>query len=225
MQKIIEPILHISYLTYIFLLGSYLIRNALGKRLYKYFGIFAVTLGFTDLFYLIPRMYALLTTGLEENIVFIGWGRLFNSIFSTILLLIIFEIVNIRYSRKNNLQLNKTFLFFTIVRTVLCLMPPNDWFKLIPSPTFALVRFIPLALMTLLLMIIMYIHSKKHRDLHFKIILICVLISLLTVEPWMYFNTSDNFIKSLVLIRTLALNLIVLIGFREFRKITELSRY
>ena len=225
MQKIIEPIIHILYLTYIFLMGNYFLRNALGNKLYKGFGYFTVILGVADLSYLIPRMYALLTTGIEENIRFIGWGRMSNSIIITFLFLILYEITNKRYSKKHNVPLNKTFYFFTIIRIVLCLMPPNNWFEMIPNSVFSLIRFIPLAVMGLLLMIIIYIHSKRYRDVHFQIMLFGILLLLLTIEPLMYFRDSSTFIIALIILRTIALNIIIILGFKELREITELSRY
>ncbi|WFA08466.1 hypothetical protein [Tissierella sp. Yu-01] len=225
MQKIIEPIIHILYLTYIFLMGSYFLRNALGNKLYKGFGYLAVTLGLADLCYLIPRMYALLTTGIEDNLKFIGWGRILNSIIITFLFIILYEITNKRYSRKDNVPLNKTFYFLTIMRIVLCLMPPNNWFEMIPNSIFALIRFIPLALMGVLLLLIIFIHSKMHRDVHFQIILLGVFLLLPTIEPLIYFKDSSTFIIALTILRTVTLNIIILLGFKELRKITELSRY
>lgn len=43
-------------------------------------GIMAIILGAGDAFHLIPRAYALLTTGLEANAVALGIGKLITSI-------------------------------------------------------------------------------------------------------------------------------------------------
>ena len=79
-QRIIVPITYISYLTIIFLIGRYMHTNSPGNWYYKVFGNLSYCLGIADAIYLIPRLYAILTTGIEDNLKVIGWGRLGYSI-------------------------------------------------------------------------------------------------------------------------------------------------
>lgn len=99
MLKYIEPVLHILYLMPILIMGGYLIRNSVGNGVYKAFGSFALTLALADGIYLLPRMYALLTTGIEENLNIIGWGRMGHAILVTILFLMFYDIYTSRYSK------------------------------------------------------------------------------------------------------------------------------
>lgn len=224
MQKILEPILHIMYITPIIILGSYLIRNAVGNILYKAFGSFSLTLALADGIFLIPRMYALLTTGIEDNLKIIGWGRMGNAIIISILFLVLYDIYNLRYSKRKLETLNKTFFGLAITRIIICLLPGNKWFELTPSPTFALIRFIPLAVTGILLIMVIYIHSKKYNDFNFKIISVATAIAIIFMEPYMY-SIEGARIIFFTLLRTLALLTIIFIGYKELRDINVLSRY
>ncbi len=224
MQKIIEPILHIIYLIPILTMGGYLVRNSDGNKIYKDFGFFALTLSLADGIYLLSRMYALLTTGIEENLNIIGWGRMGNAIVSTILFLVLYDIYNLRFSKGKNKSLDKTFIGLAILRTILCLLPWNGWFELEPSPIFALIRFIPLAIIGLLLIIIIFYHSKKYIDNNFKIVGFSMAIAIIFAEPRMY-GIDGVAVVIQTIIRSMALIAIIIVGYKELRDINILSRY
>lgn len=224
MQKIFEPIIQIAYLTIVFLISSYMYRNSVGEKIYKVFATLALILGISDSIYIIPRMYAVLTTGIEDNLRYIGLGRMGNAIAITIFYLILYDAYNIRYDKRTNQNLNRTFYLLTVLRVILCLLPFNNWFEPIPSSTFALVRFIPLALMGILLLIIMFIHSSKYTDPDFKIITFATLVSLIFLEPRIFFQEGLG-IPFLTVIRTISLAIIILVGYKELRDINVLSRY
>lgn len=118
----------------ILIMGGYLIRNSVGSGVYKAFGSFALTLALADGIYLLPRMYALLTTGIEENLNIIGWGRMGHAILVTILFLMFYDIYTSRYSKNKNQKLNKTLFTLGIIRIIISILPGNDYFVLDPSP-------------------------------------------------------------------------------------------
>lgn len=224
MQKILEPIIHIMYLASVIFMGGYILKNSVGNKLYRAFGSFAMVLALGDGVYLIARMYALLTTGIEENLKILGWGRLGHEVIFTILVLMLYDIYNLRYSKKKNVPLNRMFYVFSIIRIIIILLPGNKFFEMVPSTTYAIYRFIPLAIMGALLTLLVYLHSDKYGDFNFKIVSIAIFISILLSEPSMVLKSTLG-INTLTVIRTAALVFIILIGLKEVRDNTELSRY
>ncbi len=224
MLKYIEPVLHILYLMPILIMGGYLIRNSVGNGVYKAFGSFALTLALADGIYLLPRMYALLTTGIEENLNIIGWGRMGHAILVTILFLMFYDIYTSRYSKNKNQKLNKTLFTLGIIRIIISILPGNGYFVLDPSPFFALLRFIPLAIMGFLLIIAIYYHSKKYKDRNFKIIMVAAVIALVFTEPRMY-GIEGAAVLVQTVFRSISLVAIVAIGYKELKDINILSRY
>lgn len=224
MLKFIEPILHILYLLPILVIGGYLIRNSVGNGVYKAFGSFALTLALADGIYLLPRMYALLTTGIEDNLNIIGWGRMGHAILVTILFLMFYDIYTSRYSKNKNLKLNKTLFTLGIIRIIISILPGNDYFVLNPSQLFALLRFIPLAIMGFLLLVAIFYHSKKYKDRNFKLVMVAVLVALIFTEPRMY-GIEGSAVVLQTVFRSISLVAIILIGYKELRDINVLSRY
>lgn len=101
MQAIMEPIFHVVYLSTVIILGIIMISKTKDKY-FRLFGIMSVTLGFGDSFHLIPRIYALLTTGLENNAAALGFGKLVTSITMTIFYIILYKIFKLRFEIKNS---------------------------------------------------------------------------------------------------------------------------
>lgn len=84
MREIGEIIFDFIYLCGVIALGITMIRQA-PKGLYRLFGIMAVVLGLGDAFHLVPRMYALATTGSVAGFVVpLGIGKWITSITMTV---------------------------------------------------------------------------------------------------------------------------------------------
>ena len=66
MQAIMETLFDIVYLFTVTAIGITMIKKSKGNKQYLLFGIMAVVLGCGDAFHLVPRAYALCTTGLEN---------------------------------------------------------------------------------------------------------------------------------------------------------------
>jgi len=224
-QKIFEPIILILYLTWILLMGRYMVSYSVGNKYYKIFGSLALTLGLADGIYIIPRMYSVLTTGIEDNLRIIGWGRLGNAIIITIFFLVLYDAYNERYTKKTNKALNRTFFVLAFIRVIIIILPGNKWFDLNPSPTYALLRFVPIALMGVFLILIMYIHSKKYKDFNYKIMSIATFFAILFIEPLVFISNSAIGLTLFTICRTISLIFIILIGYKELRDINVLSRY
>ncbi len=108
MQAIFETIFDIAYLSTVISLGIIMIKKSNKYSLKWLFGVMAVILGFGDAFHLVPRSYALLTTGLAANAPALGIGKLITSITMTIFYVILYYIWRKRYQnyRQKNIILN-----------------------------------------------------------------------------------------------------------------------
>ena len=75
----IEVVFDLLYLFAVFYLGVKLVQKREEKKLYLIFGLMALTLGFGDMFHLIPRVVAQLTTGLDDYTFYLGLGKAITS--------------------------------------------------------------------------------------------------------------------------------------------------
>lgn len=225
LQKIIEPTVFIIYLSILIYLGYYILNNSIGNRYYKTIGNLCLLLGLADAVYLIPRMYAVLTTGIEDNLKSMGWGRMGNAVIITLLYAILYDAYNIRFNKKKNNPLDKTIYGLAIIRILISLLPGNQWFELLPSSTFAIARLIPLALLGILLALITYIHGKKFDDRNYIFIGVLVLLSIFFLEPRAFLPEDTNWIPIFAILRTIVFLTIILIEYKKLRDINVLSRY
>ena len=126
-QAIAETVFDILYLCFALFAGLTMLLR--GKTpLVKKAGWMAVLLGAGDAFHLIPRSYALWTTGLEANAAALGLGKLITSITMTVFYLILYHIWRDYYDRKERKNLTAAMWILSILRIALCLLPQNDWF-------------------------------------------------------------------------------------------------
>lgn len=91
-QGIMELLFDAAYLIFAFVVGVYLIVKGNGKY-FKLFGVMAVVLSSGDAFHLVPRVYSLLTTGLEANAFALGLGKLITSVTMTAFYVILYFIL------------------------------------------------------------------------------------------------------------------------------------
>lgn len=97
MQAIMETLFDIFYLTSVITLGILMASKKQTQKQYRLFGIMAILLGFGDAFHLIPRAFALWTTGLENHTFSLGMGKLITSITMTIFYVILYHVWRMRY--------------------------------------------------------------------------------------------------------------------------------
>lgn len=80
MQAIMETSFDAVYLITVITLGIVMIRRSRGIKQYVLFGVMAITLGAGDAFHLVPRAFALCTTGLEDYTAALGIGKFITSV-------------------------------------------------------------------------------------------------------------------------------------------------
>ena len=122
MQAIMETAFDVVYLCTVITLGMTMVRKGKTTNT-KLFGYMAIILGCGDAFHLVPRSYALLTTGLEANAAALGFGKFVTSITMTIFYVVLYHIWQKRYRVQNTKGLTFAIYGLAIVRIALCLLP------------------------------------------------------------------------------------------------------
>lgn len=126
MREIGEIIFDFIYLCGVIALGITMIRQA-PKGLYRLFGIMAVVLGLGDAFHLVPRMYALATTGSVAGFVVpLGIGKWITSITMTVFYVILYEIWRKRYAVTGLTQWTCLVYLLAACRIILCFFPTKS---------------------------------------------------------------------------------------------------
>lgn len=218
MQSIMEPIFHVVYLTTVITLGIKMLTKSKENGYFKLFGAMSVILGLGDSFHLIPRIYALLTTGLENNAPALGFGKFVTSITMTIFYLILYKIWKKRFDIKDSKKLDLTMYILAAVRIILCFFPQNDWFVNNPPVSWGIYRNIPFAIMGIIMIYLLYSYGAKHKDRDYKNLGIAVLLSFGFYAPVVLWASENFFVGMLMIPKTLAYVWVVLIGYKEFKQ-------
>lgn len=218
MQAIMEPIFHVVYLTTVITLGLKMLGKSKNNQYFKLFGAMSVILGFGDSFHLIPRIYALLTTGLENNAPALGFGKLVTSITMTIFYLILYKIWKVRFDVKDSKVLDIIMYILSILRIILCLFPQNQWFVNNPPISWGIYRNIPFSIIGIIMIYLLYSYGVRNKDRDYKNLGIAVLLSFGFYAPVVIWASENFLIGMLMIPKTLAYVWVVLIGYKEFKK-------
>ena len=97
MQAIVETVFDAVYLISVITIGILMIRGSKGESQFRLFGWMAVVLGAGDSFHLVPRAFALCTTGLEHYTVPLGIGKWITSVTMTIFYVLLYYVWRKRY--------------------------------------------------------------------------------------------------------------------------------
>lgn len=145
-QGIMELLFDAAYLITAMTIGILLVRKG-GTRFFRMFGIMAIVLASGDAFHLVPRVIALLTTGLEANAFRLGPGKLITSITMTGFYLILYFILEEEYrpDSKQKAVFRISLIALAAIRVILCAFPQNNWFTVEGSLPFGILRNIPFA--------------------------------------------------------------------------------
>ena len=100
MQAIMETAFDAVYLITVLTLGIRMIRQPGAARQFHLFGWMAVVLGAGDAFHLVPRAWALCTTGLENYAVALGLGKAITSVTMTVFYVLLYYVWRQRYKVK-----------------------------------------------------------------------------------------------------------------------------
>lgn len=218
MQAIMEPIFHVVYLTTVIILGIKMLIKSKENQYFKLFGLMSIILGVGDSFHLLPRIYALLTTGLENHAASLGFGKLITSITMTVFYLILYKIWKIRFDVKISKTLDIVMYVLAGLRVVLCLFPQNQWFVSNPPVSWGIYRNIPFTIMGIIIIYLLYSYGVKNKDRDYKNLGIAVLLSFLFYTPVVLWASENFFVGMLMIPKTLAYVWVILIGYKEFKE-------
>ena len=213
-MKYIEVVFDLLYLFTVFYLGVKLVNKKSENKLFYIFGLMALTLGFGDMFHLIPRVIGQLTTGLEDYTFYLGLGKAitsFTMVFFYILVLLAYEI---RFNDKNNITRIIVGLLL-VIKTILSLLPQNEWLTNTATLEFQIIRNIPFVLMGIYLVALFFIKSKQEKDSVFLKIAIGISLSFLFYIPVVLFAQSIPAIGALMMPKTLAYVYVIYVAYKE----------
>lgn len=216
-QAIAETIFDILYLSFALVAGlTMLVRGK--DPLVKKAGLMAALLGAGDSFHLVPRAYALWTTGLEANAAALGIGKLITSITMTIFYLLLYYIWRDRYHITGRGRLTAAIWGLAALRVALCLLPQNQWLAYRQPLLFGVLRNIPFAAMGLIIIVIYARESRRADDQVFRFMPLAVALSFGFYLPVVLFSGVAPMVGILMIPKTMAYVWIVLMAWRLYRQ-------
>lgn len=224
MQAIMETLFDAVYLITVITLGIMMIVKSKGEKQYLLFGIMAVVLGFGDAFHLVPRAFALCTSGLENYAVPLGIGKLITSITMTLFYILLYYVWRIRYEIQGRAWLTVCFYLLAAARIVLCLFPQNEWTSADAPLSWGIYRNIPFALMGLLIIILFYQSARKTEDKSFRFMWLTILLSFGFYIPVVLWADVNPLIGMLMIPKTCAYVWTILIGFLDMQRSAKSRR-
>lgn len=218
-QGIMELLFDAAYLITAAVVGTLLIVK--GKtKFFKLFGIMAVVLAGGDAFHLVPRVIALLTTGLEANAFWLGLGKLITSITMTGFYVILYFIIEMELQPDKREKIVYRSILFTMAaaRIILCALPQNNWFAYEGSLLFGILRNIPFAIIGIEIIVLCFMTWKKNNDKSYMWMAIMVILSFAFYIPVVIWASTVPLIGILMIPKTLAYVGVVVIGLLKYLK-------
>ena len=157
-----------------------------------------------------PRVYALWTTGLEDNAAALGIGKFITSITMTVFYLILYYIWRERYQIKDRKGLTGTMWGLSTIRIALCLLPQNQWLSYRQPLLYGILRNIPFAIMGIIIIVIFSQEVRKSGDRVFCFMPLAVALSFGFYLPVVLFSGLFPVIGMLMIPKTLAYVWVVL---------------
>lgn len=218
MQAIVETLFDAAYLITVITIGIIMIAKS-GKNIqYRLFGIMAIVLGSGDAFHLVPRAYALCTTGLENFTAALGTGKFITSITMTVFYVILYYVWRIRYKVKGQNGITAAVYILSALRIILCLFPQNEWLSAEAPISWGIYRNIPFALLGLLIIVLFYKSAKENNDKSFKWMWLTIVLSFGFYIPVVLWADAIPMIGMLMIPKTCAYVWTVLIGYQAMKK-------
>lgn len=215
MQAIMETLFDVTYLIFVITIGLLMIRNSHNNKKYKLFGIMAVTLGVGDAFHLIPRVFALCTTGLDNFTIALGIGKFITSITMTIFYVLLYYIWRMRYNIKGKSQITVIVYLLSALRIALCFFPQNQWTSATAPVSWGIYRNIPFAALGILIIILFYRSAKSHKDMAFRWMWLTIVLSFGFYIPVVLWADTIPLIGMLMIPKTCAYVWTIMIGYRD----------
>lgn len=218
MQAFGETLFDVVYLVLVITVGIKMIRQSKGDRQYRLFGIMAVTLGCGDAFHLVPRAYALCTTGLENYTAALGIGKFITSITMTVFYILLYYVWRTRYKIEGKKEITIAVYLMAALRIILCLFPQNVWTSADAPLSWGIYRNIPFAILGLIVIVLFYRSAKEHKDRDFRWMWLTIVLSFGFYIPVVLWADTVPAVGMLMIPKTCAYVWTVMIGYQAMRK-------
>lgn len=216
-QAIAETVFDALYLSFALITGLTMMIKGV-TPLVKKAGLMAMLLGAGDAFHLVPRCYALWTTGLEANAAALGFGKLVTSVTMTVFYLILYYIWRDRYEVRGRKGLTAAMWSLCALRIALCLLPQNRWFDYRQPLEYSILRNIPFAIMGIIIIVIFAREVKRTQDKVFRFMPVAVILSFGFYLPVVLFSGIYPVIGMLMIPKTLAYVWVVLMARQLYKQ-------
>ncbi len=217
MQAIMETLFDIVYLSTVITLGVTMLRRA-KTRQHRLFGAMAVVLGCGDAFHLVPRAWALCTTGLADYTAALGIGKLVTSVTMTVFYLILYYVWRERYAVAGKKGLTAAVWALAAARILLCLCPQNEWTSAQPPLSWGVLRNIPFAALGLVIIVLFFSRTRGGRDPSFRWLWLTIVLSFGFYIPVVLFADTLPPVGALMIPKTCAYVWAVAIGYRDMKR-------
>jgi len=177
----------------------------------------AVVLGLGDSFHLIPRAFALSTTGLENFTVSLGIGKLVTSLTMTIFYILLYYVWRKRYDVVGKKGITAVVYLLSAVRIALCLFPQNAWTSANAPLSWGIFRNIPFAILGLLIIVLFYTSANEKNDHSFRFMWLTIVLSFAFYIPVVLWADTIPLVGVLMIPKTCAYVWTILIGFRDMK--------
>lgn len=221
MRVIMETGFDAIYLFTVVFLGILMVVKSKSNSQFKLFGIMAITLGCGDAFHLVPRMVALLTTGLSDYTVALGIGKWITSVTMTVFYILLYYVWRIRYNVIGLKGLTTTIFGLSGIRILLCFMPQNNWTDGVAPLDWAIYRNIPFAILGIIMIVLFFCSARRANDRAFKWMWLTIVLSFAFYIPVVLFTDQYPSLGLLMIPKTCAYVWTILIGFNDMRRRKE----
>ncbi|MCM1327166.1 MAG: hypothetical protein NC094_11345 [Bacteroidales bacterium] len=218
MQAIMETLFDIVYLALVITVGIRMMCRSRGEKQYFLFGMMAFLLGTGDAFHLLPRAYALCTTGLENYVAALGIGKLVTSITMTVFYVLLYYIWRLRYQVQSRNALTDCICLLAAARIILCLFPQNGWTSADAPLAWGIYRNIPFVLLGLLIIVLYFKKTSETKDKGFRFMWLAIVLSFGFYIPVVLFVDAVPMIGMLMIPKTCAYVWMVLMGYYDMKK-------
>jgi hypothetical protein len=210
-----ESIFDVAYLVVAVTLGLLILRKSKGLKQYALFGIMTIILGCGDAFHLVPRIWALNTTGVANHAAALGFGTLVTSITMTVFYVILYHVWRLRYDIQGKQWLTAIIYILSAVRIGLCLFPQNNWLSVDAPLSWGIYRNIPFAALGLILVILFF---QKRADKAFRFMWPAILLSFAFYAPVVLFVDSIPLLGMLMIPKTICYVWMICMGYSAVKK-------
>ena len=221
MQAIMETTFDVVYLITVLTVGILMIRRRDAAPQFHLFGWMAVVLGAGDAFHLVPRAWALCTTGLENYTFALGLGKALTSVTMTVFYVLLYYVWRQRYRVQGRNGLTTAVYLLAGLRILLCLMPQNRWFSADVPLSWGIYRNIPFAVLGILIIVLFYRSAKAAQDHAFRWIWLTIVLSFAFYIPVVLWADTIPMIGMLMIPKTCAYVWTVFIGYFAMKKETR----